>query len=137
VPVDARPQALTLAAGLEDSLVAEARAAAPREACGLLVGRGHVVHRIRPARNLDASPSRYTIDPADHFAALREARRDGLAVIGAYHSHPAGPPEPSPSDTAEAVPDFLYLIVGLVPVPAVAAWHLAGGNFVGLSLVRT
>ena len=135
--MDARPTTVTIAAALVDALVAEAVSAAPREACGLLVGRGHDVHRIVPARNVDASPTRYTIDPADHFAALREARRDGLAVIGAYHSHPAGPPEPSPRDTAEAVPEFLYVIVGLVPAPAVAAWHLAGGNFAGLSLVRT
>lgn len=135
--MDTGATTLTLAAALVDALVAEAVAAAPREACGLLVGRGHDVQRIVPARNVDPSPSRYTIDPADHFAALREARRDGLTVIGAYHSHPAGPPRPSPSDTAEAVPDFLYLIVGLAPAPAVAAWHLVDGNFAGLGLVRT
>lgn len=128
---------LTLAAALVDAIVAEAVAAAPREACGLLLGRGREVHRIRPARNVDASPTRYTIDPADHFAALREARREGLTVIGAYHSHPAGPPEPSPTDRAEAVGDFVYVIVGLAPAPAVAAWRLVDGNFSGLSLVRT
>lgn len=135
--MDAGATTLTLAASLVDALVAEAVAAAPREACGLLVGRGHVVQRIVPARNVDQSPTRYTIDPADHFAALRAARRDGLAVIGAYHSHPAGPPVPSPADRAEAAPDFLYLIVGLAPAPAVAAWQLVDGNFAGLSLVRT
>lgn len=135
--MDAGATTLTLTAALADALVAEAVAAAPHEACGLLVGRGRVVHRIAPARNLDASPVRYTIDPADHFAALRAARRDGLAVVGAYHSHPAGPPAPSATDRAEAVPEFLYLIVGLVPAPAVAAWRLVDGNFVGLSLVRT
>jgi proteasome lid subunit RPN8/RPN11 len=135
--VDAGATTLTLAAALVDALVAEAVAAAPREACGLLVGRGRVVQRIVPARNVDASPTRYTIDPADHFAALRAARRDGLAVIGAYHSHPVGPPAPSPFDRAEAAADFLYLIVGLAPAPAVAAWQLVDGNFVGLSLVRT
>lgn len=135
--MDAGATTLTLAASLVDALVAEAVAAAPCEACGLLVGRGHVVQQIVPARNVDQSPTRYTIDPADHFAALRAARRDGLAVIGAYHSHPAGPPVPSPADRAEAAPDFLYLIVGLAPAPAVAAWQLVDGNFAGLSLVRT
>ena len=128
---------ITLPAGLVAALVAEATAAVPREACGLLVGHGHDVHRIVPATNVDPSPTRYTIDPAAHFAALRDARRDGLAVIGAYHSHPAGGSRPSPADTAEAAPDFLYVIVGLVPSPAVAAWRLVDGNFVGLGLVRT
>lgn len=135
--MDAGGPRLRLPGSLGDTLVAEAIAAAPHEACGLLVGRDGEVHRVVPARNVDASPARYTIDPADHFAALRAARRDGLAVIGAYHSHPAGPPVPSPTDMAEASPDFLYVIVGLAPAPAVAAWRLVDGNFIGLSLVRT
>lgn len=128
---------LTLPGACLDALVTAAVAAAPREACGLLVGRGWKVHRVVPARNVDASPTRYTIDPADHFAALRDARRDGLAVLGAYHSHPAGPPVPSPADLAEAAPDFVYVIVGLAPMADVAAWHLVDGNFASLSLVRT
>lgn len=119
-----------------DQLMALSAAAAPPEACGLLLGRGHEIVRAVPARNADASPTRYTIAPEDHFAALRAARRDGLAVIGAYHSHPAGPPEPSATDRAEADPDFLYVIVGLRP-PAVRAWRLVAGNFVAVSLVRT
>ena len=57
---------LTLPAGLADALVVEAAAAAPREACGLLVGRGHEVHRIVPAPNVDPSPTRYTIDPVSY-----------------------------------------------------------------------
>lgn len=135
--MEAAATTLTLPASCLDALVAEAMAAAPREACGLLIGRGQEVRRIVPARNVDASPARYTIDPADHFSALREARREGLAVIGAYHSHPAGPPEPSPTDRAEATPEFVYMIVGLAPAPAVAAWRLVDGNFASLSLVRT
>jgi len=135
--VDARPVTVTVGAALVDALVTEAVSAAPREACGLLVGRGGAVHRIVPARNVDPSPTRYTIDPADHFAALRAARRDGPAVIGAYPPHPAGPAVPSATDTAEAAPDFLYVIVGLAPAPTVRAWHLVDGNFAGLSLVRT
>jgi len=129
--------ALQIAEPLLAALVAAARAAAPREACGLLVGRGGEVLRVVPARNVDPSPLRYTIAPEDHFATLRAARRDGLEVIGAWHSHPAGAPEPSASDTAEATADLLYLIVGLHPEPAVAAWRLRDGNFVAVSLVRT
>jgi len=129
--------ALRIAANLLTGLVSAARDAAPREACGLLVGRGREVVRVVPARNADPSPTRYTVAPEDHFAALRAARRDGLDVIGAWHSHPAGTPEPSASDTAEATVDLVYLIVGLQPEPAVAAWRLVGGNFAAVSLVRT
>jgi proteasome lid subunit RPN8/RPN11 len=120
-----------------DAMVDQARAAAPAECCGLLVGLGRRVVRAHPARNLAASPARYLVAPEDHFAALRTARAEGLAVIGAYHSHPSSAPVPSPTDRAEAVSDFVYVIAGLAPAPAVRAWHLVGGNFVPLSLVRT
>src|SRR3989442_6447217 len=48
----------------------------------------------------DALPisTRYLIDPADHFAAMRTARSNGRRVIGAYHSHPASAPTPSDSE---------------------------------------
>lgn len=128
---------LRIAAKLLAALVGAARQAAPREACGLLVGRGDEVVRVVPATNVDPSPARYTVAPEDHFAALRAARRDGLDVIGAWHSHPAGTPEPSASDTAEATADLVYLIVGLQPGPAAAAWRLVDGNFAAVSLVRT
>ena len=34
-------------------------------------------------------------------------------MVGAYHSHPRGGPEPSLTDTAQAFSDFVFLIVGL------------------------
>lgn len=129
--------AVEIPGGLLDTLIQQAREASPRECCGLLVGAGHQVVRIWPARNLAISPARYEVAPEDHFAALRAARGAGLTVVGAYHSHPSSAPQPSPTDRAEAVPDFLYLIVGLAPGPEVRAWRLAGGNFVPLGLVRT
>jgi proteasome lid subunit RPN8/RPN11 len=98
---------------------AHARAAAPRECCGLLLGLAPPasdvteIRRAEPTGNIAPEPTRYQIDPADHFRAIREARAAGLSVIGAYHSHPASAPVPSPTDLAEALPAFLYLIVSL------------------------
>jgi proteasome lid subunit RPN8/RPN11 len=97
-------------------MLAHARAESPNECCGLLVGRRGVVTRAVRARNLEAGPTRYLIDPQDHIDAMKAAREEGLQVVGAYHSHPAHPagaPVPSPSDIAEASggPDFLYVIV--------------------------
>jgi proteasome lid subunit RPN8/RPN11 len=96
-----------------DGMLAHAREASPNECCGLLVGRRGAVESAVRARNLEAGPTRYLIDPQDHFAAMKAARAQGLRVIGAYHSHPAGAPTPSPSDIAEATggADFLYVIV--------------------------
>jgi proteasome lid subunit RPN8/RPN11 len=103
------------------AIESHARAEAPRECCGLLLGTlppastWPEIHRAEPTRNLAIRPTRYDIDPADHFRILRDARRSGLAVLGAYHSHPASPPVPSPTDLAEALSDFLYIIATLLP----------------------
>lgn len=109
-----------------------ARRAAPNECCGLLIGAAAGadtrIVRAWPARNLRRSPNRYLVDPADHFAAIRSARRAGLAVVGAYHSHPASPPTPSATDTEEADdPGLLYVIASPAPA-AVRAYRLEGGR---------
>ena len=97
-------------------MLAHARDEAPRECCGLLIGQSDSVVRSVRARNLDATATRYLIDPQDHFAAIRAARADGLEVVGAYHSHPTSAPLPSATDIAEANsgPEFLYVIVSPV-----------------------
>ena len=103
-------------AAVVSDMLAHAREEAPRECCGLLIGKGDSVARSVRARNLDAKATRYLIDPEDHFAAIRGARAEGLEVVGAYHSHPSSAPVPSPTDIAEANggTDFLYVIVSLV-----------------------
>ena len=94
-------------------MLAHAREQAPRECCGLLIGRGTGVIRSVRARNLEPQATRYLIAPEDHFAAIRAARADGLDVVGAYHSHPASEPVPSAADISEANSgaDFLHVIV--------------------------
>ncbi len=95
-----------------EQIVAHASVEVPNECCGLLIGTPDRVERAFGARNLRASPSRYQIDPVDHFAAIKEARAIGLTVVGAYHSHPSSPPAPSDTDAQEATyPEYLYLIV--------------------------
>ena len=118
-------------------MLTHARTEAPRECCGLLVGAaGSVVRSVR-TRNLDPSAMRYLIDPQDHFNALRRARADGLEIIGAYHSHVATEPVPSPTDIAEANsgPDFFYVIVSLENAEA-RAYQIDAGVYerVGLSV---
>jgi proteasome lid subunit RPN8/RPN11 len=114
-------------------MLAHARAEAPRECCGLLIGTEETVVRSVRARNLDTKATRYLIDPEDHFAAIRAAREERLEVIGAYHSHPSSAPVPSPTDVAEANSgsDFLYMIVSLVN-DEVQAYRIADGQFVSI-----
>ena len=107
-----------------------ARQEAPRECCGLLIGKGDVVVRGIRARNLDDRATRYLIDPKDHFAAIRDARAEGKDVIGAYHSHPSSAPVPSATDIAEVQggSDFLYVIVSLVK-DEVRVYRFGTGRF--------
>jgi proteasome lid subunit RPN8/RPN11 len=89
------------------------------------------------AHNADPGPTRYLIDPVDHFAAMKRARAEALEVIGGYHSHPHSAAVPSPTDLAGAWAGFLYVIVGM---PAgerveVRAYELDSGNFQEVHLV--
>jgi proteasome lid subunit RPN8/RPN11 len=119
-------------------MIAHARAEAPRECCGLLLGMHDSVVRSFRAKNLAAAATRYFIDPHDHFRALRLARAEGLQVIGAYHSHPESEPVPSVTDIAEANSgsEFVYVIVSLVK-DEVRAYRINGGTCDSLILNRT
>lgn len=70
--------------------------------------------KIQPATNVAANPARhFELDPATLFAAHKAARAGGPAILGHYHSHPSGRPEPSATDAASATPDgHLWLIIG-------------------------
>ena len=116
-------------------MLAHAREEAPRECCGLLIGADDAVVRSVRANNLDALATRYLIDPNDHFSAIRDARAEGLEVIGAYHSHPSSAPVPSATDIAEANSgaEFVYVIVSLIG-DEVRAYRIAAGVFTPLAL---
>ena len=125
---------MTIAPGVVADIEAHARAAAPEECCGLLLGTADAITDSARARNCAKDPRRrYRIDPDDHFAAIRRSRALGLAVIGAYHSHPASAPIPSDTDRAEAFESFVFLIVGPMDL---RAWRLSSGNFTEVPLVR-
>lgn len=118
-----------------EAILAHARDEAPLECCGLLLGGAKRLVAAVRGRNLLASPTRFQLDPQDHFAALRLARGRGVDIVGTYHSHPASPAVPSPRDLREAsYPDFLYLIAGL-PDEDIRAYRLRDGNFRRVELV--
>lgn len=91
-----------------------AAAASPCEACGLLFGAGGRITAFEQTRNVAATPeSRFEIDPAALFAALRAERAGGTTLLGYWHSHPSGDPLPSTTDAALAAPDGkLWIVLG-------------------------
>jgi proteasome lid subunit RPN8/RPN11 len=50
--------------------------------------------------------------------------------LGIFHSHPAGPPVPSPTDIAEAAyPDSVYVVISLQTLPpSVRAFTIVEGQ---------
>jgi proteasome lid subunit RPN8/RPN11 len=128
---------VNLPAPLADEILTHTRAGLPNEACGLLAGDSSGVHAVYPTVNADPSPVSYTIDPAGHFAALQDAERRGLELIGAFHSHVDGPPYPSPRDVAGAAePDWIWLVIG--PMRGVAelrAYRIQDGRVTEEELV--
>ena len=107
--------AATIARRALDAVLAHAQEAHPLECCGILVGDGERILKALRARNVaDVPARRFVIDPADHIAARRSARSEGLDVVGFYHSHPSSGASPSRTDMAEAsYPDAATLIVGI------------------------
>ena len=124
-----------------DALLGHSRRALPHECCGLLIGAAAGadtrITRAWPARNLRRSRTRYLIDPADHFAAIRAARRSGLAVVGAYHSHPASPPAPSATDDREADDAELVYVIASPARAELRAYRLDAGRLRAVELRKT
>lgn len=79
-------------------MIEHLKAHAPNEACGILAGRDGRVVRVYPMTNVEPTPYSYFMDPKEQFAVMKEMRKEGLSLVGIYHSHPATTPYPSRKD---------------------------------------
>jgi proteasome lid subunit RPN8/RPN11 len=143
------PSSIRLPAAISDAIVAHARAEAPNEGCGIVVGDrpaadGGVAQRWVPLRNASASPVRYTIDPDDLLRLTIETDDADEVFWAIVHSHVASPARPSPTDLREShYPDSLYILASLSPAeadatggPSVRAWRIVDGGVheIGVSI---
>ncbi len=113
-------------------LLDHARAAAPEECCGVLMGVSavgrieiHEVHAVPNAWEGDRS-HRYELDARAQLRLQRDARGREIDIVGYYHSHPDASAVPSKFDTSRAWPDVLYVIVSLEPTQdrPIRGWFL-------------
>lgn len=126
VPMRAQPRAeheterpplrVVVRTHVSDALLAASRRAAPCEIGALLTGRrsGDTLH-VEDASMLDnvaAEPQqRFDADELQFVRALAEHEARGLAFLGFAHSHPRGSASPSTTDTRDAWPSTLLLLV--------------------------
>ncbi|MDQ3016194.1 MAG: M67 family metallopeptidase [Bacteroidota bacterium] len=88
----------------------------PFEACGFLLGsdksRKRYVTEIIEVENksIENQKRRFVIDPLEYMKAEKYALRQGLQLLGIYHSHPDHPAIPSLHDLEFAQPYFSYFI---------------------------
>lgn len=112
----------------------------PNEGVGLLAtGASYVdeddvltvdAQQFFPGTNIEGSPSRFTMDPTEVVAALREIREAGQCLGAIVHSHLQGPATPSTTDLREAqYPDALLMIASFADQPAaLRAWRVIPEN---------
>lgn len=117
-----------LAAAHWAQMVAHAAATAPNEACGLLAGHNGASMQVFEITNVLASPTHYSMAPAEQLRAFMQMEQHGWLLLAIYHSHPAGPPHPSKTDIAEArYPGVVHLILS----PGGNGWACRGFSLDG------
>jgi len=100
----------------------------PEECCGLLIGKKiqHevIIERIKITKNIYPYDKRvgYVVDPLEYLEAEKEAEKEGLEVVGVYHSHIGSQPSPSMRDLEHAIPGYVYLILSVSYNLTFRAW---------------
>ena len=95
----------------------------PEEACGILGGNGDLVKCVIPVTNELHSPIKFRMAPEEQFKAFLWLEQNALEMLGYYHSHPAGPANPSKTDLLQ----FYYPGVILVLLsPQNSTWQIKG-----------
>lgn len=91
----------------------------PDECCGFILGRisGRTKYAelIQPAQNTAGSESfhRFVITPEEMMRAEFFAVKNGLDIVGFYHSHPDCKAYPSEYDRTHALPVYSYVITSV------------------------
>jgi len=129
-PADAPLTELVLPDALRAGIIAHLRDALPNEGCGLLaVNPENVAVKFYPGDNLDASPLRFTMDPAMVIAAFKDMEAAGWRLGAIVHSHPRTPATPSITDLREAHYPAALMLIGSFETgePELRAWAITTG----------
>jgi proteasome lid subunit RPN8/RPN11 len=113
-----------------DEMIAHAIEDAPNECCGIIAGMDGTATKLYRAKNSEASPYRYNVDPKDLLRIFRETEDSGWSFLAIYHSHTMSEAYPSPTDVRLAYwPEARYILVSLADKdrPVVRAFRIEDG----------
>ena len=123
-----------------DAMIAQARAEAPVEACGILAGTGARVEKLYTMTNADGSSDHFMMLPEEQFAVVKKMRSAGLKMLAIYHSHPQTPARPSQEDIRLALtPDVIHVILSLQDTarPVVKGFRIDSGRVTQIEIRAT
>ena len=107
----------------------ELEANRPFEACGVLVGgeEGDVVNvqRAVPVKNSKRTERSFELDPTEFYNVWSDVEKEGLDIVGVYHTHPSSPAKPSAWDK-ETMQDA-YGIWVIAGIDGVFAYRMVEG----------
>ena len=97
-----------------EQMIAQVKAEAPIEACGILAGNDNRVEKLYKMTNADNRSDHFMMEPTEQFKVVKDIRGSGLEMLAIYHSHPQTPARPSAEDNRLALtPDVTHIIVSL------------------------
>ena len=100
-------------------MVSHARSSYPNECCGAMLGSINGSEKqVRVAVALEnafegTQAARYELRPQDLLAADREARRQGMDLIGIFHSHPDCDAYFSKTDLENSCPWYSFVVLSI------------------------
>jgi len=114
-----------------EQMIAQVKAEAPIEACGILAGSDNRVEKLYKMTNADKRSDHFMMEPTEQFKVIKDIRGAGLEMLAIYHSHPATPARPSAEDIRLALtPDVTNVIVSLAngDPPTVKSFLMENGS---------
>ena len=108
------PAVFRLPQPMRDEIIAHARAEAPRECCGVIIGRGGAAEDLRRLTNIYPGVDFYEPEAGELYRLVVDLDESDAELVAIYHSHPVSVAYPSPRDVEYAGwPDSVYLICSL------------------------
>ena len=98
-----------------ERMVAHAEQTYPKECCGVMLGSEQFVKEAVPLPNVYTGPQEdfFVLAPEDLKRTDEQARKNGMDVIGIFHSHPNCDAYFSKRDLENSCPWYSYVVLSV------------------------